>query len=187
MQKNEIDENIRSEYGLDLGPVDLEGSIVNLQSTRQIINLGDGRFRIADDAANHVRLAAMQWQMQAEMARRSFVSHILDSAPHANAERIWRVFQQDFLEPLVKDLALGAWIFLTNDRSVIEDSLGSHLDRFLTTIDSGVRKVAREAALTFFDPEIEASRRFVADTLNAYYFMTACGLSHNQMGAALLR
>ena len=46
---------------------------------------------------------------------------------------------------------------------------------------SGVREVAKGAALAFFDPEIEASRKFVADTLNAYYFMTACGLTRDQI------
>lgn len=181
MQKYEINENVRSEYGFDLGAADLEDSLVNLQSTHQVTDLGDGRFRIADYAASRVRLATMQWRLQAEAARQSFVTHVLDSAPQANAELIWKAFQQDLLEPLVKDLALGAWIFLTNDRSIIEESLDSHMKKFLQTVGSGVRKVAKEAALAFFDPEIEASRKFVADTLNAYYFMTACGLAREQI------
>lgn len=181
IQKYEIKENVRSEYGFDLGVADLEDSLVNLQSTYQVIDLGDGRFRIADYAASRVRLATMQWQLQAEAARQSFVTHVLDSAPQANAEWIWKAFQQDLLEPLVKDLALGAWIFLTNDRSIIEESLDSHMKKFLQTVGSEVREVAKEAALAFFDPEIEASRKFVADTLNAYYFMTACGLSRDQI------
>jgi hypothetical protein len=181
MQKYEINENVRSEYGFDIGPADLEDSLVNLQSTYQVTDLGDGRFRTADDAAHRVRLATMQWQLQAEAARQSFVAHVLASAPQANAERIWIAFQKDLLEPLVKDLALSAWIFLTNDRPIIEESLDSHLNKFLRTVGSGAHEVAKEAALAFFDPETEASRKFVADTLNAYYFMTACGLTPDQI------
>jgi hypothetical protein len=181
MKTYEINENIRSEYGFDLGAADLEDGLVNLQSTHQVTDLGDGRFRISDYAASRVRLTAMQWQLQAEAARQSFVTHVLDSAPHANAELIWKAFKQDLLEPLAKDLALSAWIFLTNDKTIIEESLDSHMKKFLQTVGSEVHEVAKEAALAFFDPEIEASRKFFADTLNAYYFMTACGLTRDQI------
>jgi hypothetical protein len=179
--KGEIQSYVQLNYKLELAEQALGDSLVDLEAGYKITKLGDERFKLADDAAARVRLSISQWQLQREAAQELFSSLVLDLLPDVDAEAVWNKFQKDLLEPMVIKLGVSAWTFLINDISAIDQSLQERLGFFLLSFPEDQRELLKRAILSFFDPELEASRRFIADTLNAYFFLTACGLSVEQI------
>lgn len=179
--KGEIQSYVQSNYNLELAEQAFEDSLADLEASYKITKLGDERFKLADDAAARVRLSISQWQLQRDAAQELFSSLILNLLPDIDAATVWNKFQKELLEPMVIKLGVSAWTFLVNDRSIIDQSLQEELKFFLLSFPEDQRELLKRAVLSFFDPELEASRQFITDTLNAYFFLTACGLSVEQI------
>ena len=181
LSRREIRLYIKSNYTLEMGEQALDDSLVNLEGSYQIAKLADGRFKLADDAAARVKLATAQWQVQRKAAQDLFSRLVHESLPETDVISAWNKFDNELLTPVIIRLGVSAWAFLINDTSAFEESLNEHLGAFLRGFPEGEREAIRRAVLSFLDPEQEDARHFVADTLNAYMFMTACGLSIEQI------
>lgn len=169
------------DYGAELMPEIMRDALSNLESRFRIIKLPDNKYTVTQDAAELVEAAIVQWESVRLAARSVFTDLISPELPDINHNLIWEQFQSEVLVPSITNLGAQAWNFFANNDSVISDSMEPYLNNFVRNFPEELRECLRDAVFKFLDPNVEASRSFVIDTLSACFFTTACGLSRNEV------
>lgn len=178
---DEIRRTILSNYHANLTQETLIESLSRLESRVDITKLPQGSYRLSQDTAEKVDAAIAQWEVARSNARTIFVELIDSELPDINSDAAWEKFQVNLLIPAIVDLGAQAWNFIVNNEVAISDSIEPHIRRYLQQFPSETRTQLRSVVYAFLDPRIDSSRSFIADTLSAYFFMTACGLSEEEI------
>jgi hypothetical protein len=181
LTENEIRESISREYGADLMPGTINNALGNLESRFRIVKLPNGKYRTTRDAAELVKGAIAQWESVRSAARTIFIGLLPPELPETTHDLIWEQFQAEVLVPAIIDLGAQAWNFFANSEPVFADSIEPYLRHFLKKFPEELRNRLRDAVFLFLDPNVDASRSFIVDTLSACFFTTACGLSRNEV------
>jgi hypothetical protein len=175
-----IYEQIYYGYGTNPPIQDVIEALANLEAKDQVTKLPDDRYMISDGAARKVQEAITLWDKTRSDARQKFAQILQQHLPDIETNVVWQLFEAHLLSPMVRELGASTWNFLAREHFPWT-SLSEHLYDFLQHFPAEMHAGLRATVGAFLDPQLDAPRVFISDTLSAYFFVTACGLTSDQL------
>ncbi len=172
---SQLKKRIAKELNLHLKTGEIKQALERLERNQEIFQLNDGRWKLSlttEQQLNHQVDEALQLE---KSVREKFEQTMKSICPDLELENCWTLFTDKFLIPLITDAGVGIYEFFVIRRK--KDEWVSHSDQFLEEFPEAHRDQISKAIFRFLDPDDAEVARFMLSYLDAYFLVTASGLS----------
>jgi hypothetical protein len=158
-----------------LGRAQIEALLEKAASRGTLLRLGDGRFKLSEDAEAELESNLSESRKNTERVAALFEG-LFDDLPTEH-QPDWDDFYEHFLQTLVSELGLRTYEVLSQEAQDFghATTYRNYLDRF----DRSVRGAIADRLGSFFDPNHRQVRRFLLRELNAQMLVRSTALSEN--------
>lgn len=172
---SQIRKEIAKELDLDLKAGEISQSLARLENSEEVIRLNDGRFKLSLAAEQQFNNRVEESHSLEERVRRKFEQVINAYCSELDPVKLWAVFTDKLLIPLITDAGARIYEFFVMKKK--KEEWESYTDRFLEEIPPTWREQVSEAIFGFLDPDDPDITRLILSYLDAYFVVTASGLS----------
>lgn len=174
----EINESLRTQYRVNLDLKRTKSQVDALCKTGVLIPMQDGRYKISESAVVKLEKEIEEGDVLKRTVEVTFTSLIEQHCPSLNSVEVWQQFNEQFLQPLVKDIGANTYQLVAG-KSLHLDS--PKFDNFLRRYSEDVRASFRTAVEQFLDPKNIKTRSYILRSLNAYFFIEASSLKEETL------
>lgn len=177
VQINQIQVEIRKQMGVNLKRGEISSCLGLLESKDKVISMPNNYFKISESSYEELTRDLEAASELEERVRSRFFDRVKSITNNIDPACLWGRFIDCVLIPLVKDS--GAKVYdLLFQRGQSFSSLELNMDEFLSDIPEELVVPFRKIILEFFDPEDDATRKFILMYLEAYFVVASTGLSY---------
>ena len=145
-----------------------------------MIPLGNGSFKVSESGINELERICRESE-QVENAAKSFFVSSLKGSTLLPEEETWKLFNDQLLIPLVRDMGARTYELVSGTATGIEKAIP--FKTFLEKFQPEARMVLQNAVLAFIDPQNSATRSYILRYLNNYFFLEASNLPEETISA----
>ena len=171
---DDVNEMLKSSFSLDLSRGKFDSAIGVLETQNLIIRIPGGGLRIPDQKRAEFEKEIAAAEAGTRAAREFFFELVAKSGQAIEPAEAWKVFDEEFLTPLIRDVGANAYRLLAGERLVADEGL---VDRFLKRFERKVRPALKQLVTSFLDPKRPEIRGHVSRMLHATFCVEASGLS----------
>ena len=167
---------LKENFKLSLGSPKLTSALATMESRQLLLLLPNGTYRIPDEqrVIFEKEIAASE-KAEAE-AKETFYELVTEIGQELEPERVWSEFENEFLEPLIKQVGANAYRLIAGENMSVDKALVDHFVKsFPTQVHTKLRKMITE----FLDPKRPEVCAYISRMLYARFCVEASGLSED--------
>lgn len=139
-----------------------------------IVQIQDNHYRIPDQKQQEFAQQIEETENCREATEKLFIELINHARIKINPNEVWKCFESDYLEPLIKFLGVNAYnLIIGHELPTNNNLLNNFLEHFPETTHPALKKIAAE----FLNPKNDPVRSYVSKLLLARFAIEAQGLS----------
>lgn len=173
MTVRELAETLSREFQVRLDTRKVESQLNNLRHAGEVIQTPDEKFKLGEAAREKYREDLRRGEELEAAVKAAFNGYVEKHSPALAGEKTWTRFNQDFLQPLVKEAGANTYKLLEGN-TLHTDS--DRLQKFVKNFHEESRQGFMAAVDDFFHPDNAQVRSYVLRLLNAYFFIEATSL-----------
>lgn len=171
-----IQKTLETTFRLPLSGQKLSSALTSLVSKNILVCLPNDNYRIPDQQRTifEGEIAASE---NAELeAKRTFCRLVAELGDEFDPEKTWVSFDQDFLEPLIKEVGANAYRLVAGEKLAVDRSMA---DNFLRSFAPKQHQKLQTLVTSFLDPKLPEVCAHVSRVLHARFCVEASGLPEN--------
>jgi hypothetical protein len=170
----DVKDMLQRDFGLDIGDDLLKHHIGILRGSDSLLLL-NGRLGITESARKKFEERTKDFEELEARAKAKFMYLLRDSCPQLDCEETWKLFNQNFLWPLVRDVGARTYQLIAGLSP--EQPAARGLETFLPLFPAELAAPLSGVAFSFLDPKETVTRSYVLRHLSAYFFVEAGNLA----------
>lgn len=172
---DEINAGLESTFKLLLTTQKLKSVLDSLVSRKQLMQLPNHTYRIPDEHRVLFEKEIAESEKVELEAKTLFLTLLSELGIAVEPEKLWTVFEQDFLGMLIKQVGANAYRLIAGERMTVDKSL---VDIFLKPYASEHHTKLRTLVAAYIDPKKSAACAYISRLLHARFCVDASGLSN---------
>jgi hypothetical protein len=170
----EILRTVKEVFSLPLSNGKFMATLNTLEKQDFLVKLTDGTYRIPDVQRKVFEQEITAAEKIEKDAIDYFTSLVELSCKGLDPANVWKVFESEFLVPLINEVGSNAYHLIAGEKMVVDKGF---VDRFLKKFDSSYDRALRDLVTSFLDPKKEEVRSHISRLLHARFCVEASGLT----------
>lgn len=176
----EVKGMLERDFALEMDDELLQRHISTLCGSGSLLFL-NGRLSITESTRNSFEKSIKDFEEIEVRAKARFIYLLRDACPGLDCEETWKLFNQNFLWPLVRDVGARTYQLIAGLSPELPAARG--LETFLPLFPPELAEPLSSVAFSFLDPKEIATRSYVLRHLSAHFFVEAGNLSSHTIQA----
>jgi hypothetical protein len=173
---NEIQNLLQNEFKLRLKFPIILSHLDSLEAKNYLIKLPESKYRIPDAHRKDFEKQLADTEAVENAAREFFFSLVAKYCAGLDPDEVWRTFDHELLQPLLKAVGANAYRLIIGEQLVADWNLVVQFSsKFAPEFKEGLKKLVA----AFLDPTKEEVRFYVSRSLHARFCVEASGLSED--------
>ena len=177
----ELRASLGSDFSLTVDDRAFHQSVKRLLASRSLIEIDDGRLKLAERAAEDAQSTIMKNESLEERVAVRFKAIITEEAKELDRDDCWRRFCDDCLDPLVTELGARTYELIAVPAGGGPDVHSVAASSYVDSYPQEVRKAIQKSIDRFLDPTDADVRSFVLSRLQSHLLTLAASLSEQSL------
>jgi hypothetical protein len=174
-----IQEFLDSTFHLLLSDRELKQVLSSMISQNVILQFSNDTYKIPDNQRKILEKEMSESEKVEKDAKDIFCKLVIEIHENLDANHVWDVFQNKFLDPLIKQVGINTYQFIAGEKIIIDNEL---LVKFRDEFPIAIKPKLQSLVLTYIDPRKPEVRSYFSRMLHARFCIDACGLPDDVLG-----
>ncbi|SAK93089.1 hypothetical protein AWB79_06907 [Caballeronia hypogeia] len=173
MSRPDIHEAVRVQAAYDFSLTSVIKAIELLCSQKQVVEHPKGLFRVRESALNDIQSAIAATEAEEAATKSAFIAALQRCPGKLDGERVWNMFLELFLMPLIRDAGANTLNLLSGAAPL---STRENLQPLLDGLPTESREDVFRTVVEFLNPSSKDVRQFILKRVAASFFVAAVSL-----------
>ena len=176
---DELRSGLGSDFGLATEDSTCHQSVERLLASDRLVEVADGRLRLAHQATVEAGKAIAENQALEERVAERFKVIVAEESSKVDPEDAWCRFRDECLDPLVKELGARTYELISSPEGKGADvqSVAAYTDSYALDVQESIKRTIDR----FLDPADIDVRSFVLSRLHSHFLTLAASLSKRSL------